>query len=83
MGIPVRHEPPNTRELRRNANVFAIFEVVGWTKFFQCLNGFHRETALQFALNLTKTHSEVRGLCIEVFEAIVAKVTGLPQVGRA
>ena len=56
---------------------------MGWTEFFQRLNGFHRETTLQFALNLTETHSEVRGLCIEVSEAIVVEVTILPQVGRA
>ena len=83
MGILAQHKPPNKRELRINSEVFAIFEVAGWTEFFQRLNGFHRETTLQFSLNLTKTHSEVRGLHIEVFEAIVAKVTILPQVGRA
>ena len=83
MGIPTQHEPPNMRELRRNAQFFAIFETVGWTEFFQCLSGFHREIALQFSLNLTETHSEVRELRIEVSEAIVAEVTGLPQVGRA
>ena len=69
--------------MRRNAEVFAIFEVAGWTEFFQRLSGFHRETVLQFALNLTETHSEVMGLHIEATEDIVAKVTGLPQSGRA
>ena len=52
MGIQAQHEPPNTRELRRNVEVFTIFEVAGWTELFQILNGFHRETTLQFALNL-------------------------------
>ena len=83
MGIPARHEPPNTLELRRNAKFFAIFEAAGWNEFFQHLNGFHRDTTLQFASNLTETHSEVRGLHIEVSEAIVAEVTDLPQGGRA
>ena len=46
MGIPARHEPPNTQELRINAKVFAIFQAVGWTKLFRRLNGFHRETDL-------------------------------------
>ena len=78
MGIPARHEPPNMRELRRNAEVFTISQLAGWTKFFQPLNGFHHETTLQFALNLTETHSEVWGLHIEVSEAIVAEVTGPP-----
>ena len=77
MGILVRHEPPNMQELRINAEVFAIFQATGWTKFFQCLNGFHHETTLQFSLNLTKTHSKVQGLRIKVLEAIVANVTGL------
>ena len=61
---------------------FAIFQAAGWTEFFQRLNGFHHEIALQFALNLTETHSKVWGLRIELSKAIVAEVTGLPQVGR-
>ena len=83
MGIPARYEPSNTQELTRNDEDSAIFQAAGWTEFFQHLNGFHRETALQFTLNLTETHSEVWGLCIEVSKAIVAEVTGLPQEGRA
>ena len=57
MGIPSWHESPNTQEMRRNVDFFTIFEAVGWIEFFQCLNGFHQEITLQFALNLTKTHS--------------------------
>ena len=83
MGIPTHYEPLNTRALRRNAVVFTIFQAVSWTKIFKHLDGFNHEAALQFALNLTKTHSEVWGLCIEVSKAIMAKVTGIPQVGRA
>ena len=55
MGIPARYEPLNTRALRRNAAVFAIFQAAGWTEFFKHLDGFNHETALQFALNLTET----------------------------
>ena len=83
MGILAWYEPPNMRELRRNAEVFAIFQAPGWTKFFQSLNGFHHETALQFTLILIESHSEVWGLRIEVSEAIVAKVTSFHQVGKA
>ena len=39
------------------------------------------DMTLQFALNLTNTHSTVRGLRIDITEAIVAKVTGLPEIG--
>ena len=46
MGIPACYEPLNTRELRRNAVVFAIFQAAGWTEFFERLNGFHHEAAL-------------------------------------
>ena len=82
MGILTRHEPTNTEALRRNIEVFSIFEEVGWTEFFQCLNVFHRETTLQFSLNLTETYLEFIGLCIEVTKDILAEVTGLSQVGR-
>ena len=46
MGIPAQHEPPNMRKLRRNAEVFTIFQAAGWTRFFQHMNGFHHEIAL-------------------------------------
>ena len=82
MGIFARHEPTNMQELCKNTEVFSIFAAAGWTEFFQRLSGFHRETVLQFALNLTETHSKVRGLHIEVTEEIVAEVTSLPQSGR-
>ena len=41
MGRPARHEPMNTGALRRNEEVFAIFEAAGWNEYFQQLNGFH------------------------------------------
>ena len=78
MRISSRYEPSNTREIKRNAAVFAFFQASSWTEFFEHLNGFHYEAALQFSLNLTETHSEVWGLHIEVSEALIAKVTGIP-----
>ena len=78
MGIPAKHEPTNMQELRRNAEVFTIFAVAGWTEYFQRLSSFHCETVLQFTLNLIETHSEVMGLHIEVTEEILVEVTGLP-----
>ena len=83
MGIPSRHEPLDTQELRKNPAVLAIFQAAGWFEFFERLDGFNREAALQFALNLTETHSEVWGLRIEVSEAIISEVTAIPQVGKA
>ena len=80
MGKPARHEPVNTEALHRNAEVFAIFEAAGWTGYFQRLNDFHTETALKFILNLTNTHSEVKGVHIDVTEAILVEVTGLLHV---
>ena len=83
MGLPARHEPLDTQELRKNPIVLAIFQAVGWLEFFERLDGFNREAALQFALNLTYTHSEVWGMRIEVSEAIISKVIAIPQVGKA
>ena len=83
MGIPSRYEPSNTQELRKNVAVFAIFQAAGWTEFFERLDGFNHEAALQFALNLTETYSEVWGLRIAVSEAIISVFTTIPQVGRA
>ena len=83
MGIPARHEPLDTQELRKNTTVLAIFQAVGWLEFFERLDGFNQESALQFALNVTDTHSEVWGLRIEVSEAIISEVTAIPQVGKA
>ena len=82
MGIPSRNEPTTTQKLRRNVEVFSIFEAAGWTEFLQHLNGFHWETTLKFVLNIIESHLEVKGLHIEVTEEIVAEVIGLPQIGR-
>ena len=82
MGLPARHEPLNTQELRQNSEVFAIFQAAGWIEFFERLDGFNREAALQFALHLQDTHSEVWGLRIEFSEAIISEVTALPRVGK-
>ena len=78
MGIPARHEPFDTQELRKNPAVLAIFQAAGWLEFFERLDGFNQEAALQFALNLTDTHSEVWGLHIEVSEAIISEVIAIP-----
>ena len=77
MGIPARHEPKNIASLRKNGEVFTIFQEVEWIEYFQILNRFHVDKALQFALNLIDTHSTVRGLWIDVTEAIMAKVTDI------
>ena len=82
MGNLFWHEPENTETLRANVEVFSIFEMARWTVYFQQLNGFHKETALPFSLNLTDTHSTVKGLHIDVTKEDVAEVTGLTQVGR-
>ena len=83
MGLPAHHEPLNTQELRNNPAVLAIFQAAGWVEFFDRLDGFNREAALQFDLHLKDTYSEVWGLRIEVSEAIISEVTALPQVGKA
>ena len=82
MGLPARHEPLNTQELRTNPEVFAIFQAAGWTEYFERLDGFNREAALQFALNLRDTHSEVWGLRVEVSETVISEVTTIPQEGK-
>ena len=46
MGILAQHEPANMEALRRNAEVFSIFEAAGLTEFFQRLSGFHQEATL-------------------------------------
>ena len=46
MGIPTQHEPVGTEALRTNMVVFAIFEVDGWTEYFQHLSGFHTKIDL-------------------------------------
>ena len=83
MGLPAHHEPLNTQELRNNPEVFAIFQAASWIEFFKRLDGFNREAALQFTLHLKDTHSEVWGLRIEFYEAIISEVTAIPRVGKA
>ena len=81
MGIPTRHGPENIASLHENGELFTIFQEAVWKEYFQRLNDFHVDMALQFSLNLSDTHSTVRGLQIDITEAIVVEVTRLPQNG--
>ena len=66
MSLPVRHDTINMDTLHGNIEFFVIFEEAGWIDYFERLNGFHEEMMLQFSMNLTRTHLEIRILRIDV-----------------
>ena len=50
--------------------------------YFERLNGFHKETTLQFSMNLREDQSMAKGLRVEVSDRAMVEVTGLPRIGR-
>jgi hypothetical protein len=65
-GFAVCHEPITLDTLRRLPKVYRIFEDAGWVAYFERLEGFDNDIALEFAQNLTRTHLHVIGLEISV-----------------
>jgi hypothetical protein len=59
--------------------VYRIFENAGWIVYFEQLQGFNENHALEFARNLDGEQSMVRGMRIPVTEEIIAEVNHLPR----
>ena len=57
MGPPIGYEPSNIDAISAKRAVYNIFQEVVWIGYFQRLNGFHEEIALQFSLNLNRDYS--------------------------
>jgi hypothetical protein len=58
-----------------------ILHHLGWTQYFNRLQGFDINVALAFFQNLQGGVSVIRGIQIPVIDAIIAEVTGLPNEG--
>lgn len=46
------HEPDDSMRIRRNWEVWRVFENAGWDVYFDRLNGWDEEIVMKFALNL-------------------------------
>lgn len=51
-GLVVRHEPEGTEMVRNNPEVWQVFVNEGWNVYFDRLQGFNEEIAIEFTLNL-------------------------------
>jgi hypothetical protein len=81
-GGAVRYEPTNTTQVRRNPEVWKIFQNAGWDVYFERLQGFDADITAEFAQNLDGHSSMVRGLKIRVTEETIATASGLPISGQ-
>lgn len=77
-GAVVRHEPNSRKALENCDEACQIFREARWIKFFERLKGSEESVVLEFARNLERNKTEVRGLNLEV----VAKVTILHIGGK-
>lgn len=57
------------------------FKDTGWFEFFRRLEGSDGGISMEFAKNLERNHTEVRGLKLEVTERVISRVTALPIEG--
>lgn len=81
-GQTVRHEPENTEQVRRNADVWQVFLNAGWHVYFDRLQGFDESITVEFALKLEGNHSIVHGLDIFVTKEAISIVSGLQRRGQ-
>ena len=81
-GLAVHREPENLNAICQDLEVYRIFENSGWIVYFEQLQGFNENDALEFSRNLDGEQSMVRGMRIPVTEEIIAEVTHLPRTGE-
>jgi len=67
-GSIVRHEPITLAQLQQNREAYQVFQNAGWIVYFEKLQGFDPEIALEFTQNLRLPRTLVRGLLIWVTE---------------
>jgi hypothetical protein len=58
-----------------------ILHQLGWTDYFNWLQGYDTNVTLEFFQNLQGENSMVQGIQILVTPEILALVTGLPNMG--
>ena len=56
--------PDSIEALQNCPEAYQIFRDVGWLEYFQKLTGSNKEIVMEFARNLNKYHTKVRGLHI-------------------
>ena len=83
----VKREPTNHHKLFRNPEVIGILYKLGWIDYFQKLNRFNEEVAMEFATNMKKENDEksimeVIGLKINLTEETLILVTWIPKGKR-
>jgi hypothetical protein len=77
-GRSVRREPTL---LQVTEQAREILHCLGWTKYFNRLQGYDTNITLEFFQNLQGEISMVRDIRIPVTLEIIAEVTGLPNSG--
>ena len=61
---------------------YQIFKDAGWFEFFQRLEGSNKVIAMEFANNLKRNQTKVRGLQLEVTKEVISHVMTLPIEGK-
>jgi hypothetical protein len=77
-GRGVRREPTLLQVTEQARD---ILHRLGWTEYFNRLQGYDTNVTLEFFQNLQGEVSMVRGIQISVTPKILAEVTGLPNMG--
>ena len=77
-GWRIHHEPTL---LQVTDQASEILHRLWWMQYFNRLQGFDINVTLAFFQNLQKGISIIQGIQVPVTDAIIAKVTGLPNEG--
>jgi len=78
VGLAVHHEWEGMTMVKKNQEVWQVFENAGWDVYFDRMQGFNEASAIELAVNLEEGSSQVRGIEIPVIEETIAEVNGLP-----
>lgn len=71
-GAAIQKEPGSIEALEKFPKACQIFKDVGWFGFFERLEGSNKVISMEFAKNLEKNQTKVRGLKLKVTKEVIS-----------
>ena len=75
MELIVRSEPIGTKYLEGYPQIKELLQQVGWLKFMEKFNGFHKEVTKPFARSFNGSEVEIGDIKFIVMESFIAEST--------
>ena len=82
MGLILRSELVRTKYLEGYPQIKEMLQQVGWLKFLENFNGFHKEVTKSFARSFNGSEVEIGDVKFIITESFIAEATEFPRQGE-